>query len=71
MSFASNASTSSEYSSGLKPVEIVVAASWVDLRTRFPPNGGDIRYLKFQGVKSLIWGRNTWSAALDGISYPK
>ncbi|KAL9581077.1 MAG: hypothetical protein Q9212_004111 [Teloschistes hypoglaucus] len=51
--------------------EFVFAASWVDLRTRLPPSGADARYLQWQGVKSLIWGKNTWTAASDGIPFPK
>lgn len=53
------------------PREFVFAASWVDLRTRLPPSGADARYLQWQGVKSLIWGKNTWTAASDGIPFPK
>ena len=51
--------------------ELFFSASWVDLRTRFPPSGADTRYLQWQGVKGLIWGKNTWSAASDGIPFPK
>ena len=51
--------------------ELFFSASWVDLRTRFPPGSADTRYLQWQGVKGLIWGKNIWSAASDGIPFPK
>ena len=51
--------------------ELVYAASWVDLRTRFPPGSAETRYLQWQGVRGLVWGKNTWSAASDGIPFPK
>ncbi|KAI4180418.1 MAG: hypothetical protein L6R41_007250 [Letrouitia leprolyta] len=53
------------------PQNVVFAASWVDLRTRFPPDSAGSRYLQWQGVKGAIWGRGTWSAASDGIPFPK
>ncbi|KAL8715121.1 MAG: hypothetical protein Q9220_001078 [cf. Caloplaca sp. 1 TL-2023] len=64
-------STDSTRSAFALPDEMVFTASWVDLRTRFPPDSADARYLQFQGVKSLVWGTNTWSAASDGIPFPK
>ena len=51
--------------------ELLFAASWVDLRTRFPPGSSETRYLQWQGVRGLIWGKNVWSAASDGIPFPK
>ena len=51
--------------------ELIYAASWVDLRTRFPPGSSETRYLQWQGVRGLVWGKNTWSAASDGIPFPK
>ena len=51
--------------------ELLFAASWIDLRTRFPPGSSETRYLQWQGVRGLIWGKNTWSAASDGIPFPK
>lgn len=51
--------------------ELLFAASWVDLRTRFPPGTSETRYLQWQGVKGLIWGKDVWSAASDGIPFPK
>lgn len=51
--------------------ELLFAASWVDLRTRFPPGSSETRYLQWQGVRGLIWGKNTWSAASEGIPFPK
>ena len=51
--------------------ELIYAASWVDLRTRFPPGSLETRYLQWQGVRGLVWGQNTWSAASDGIPFPK
>lgn len=53
------------------PENVVYAASWVDLRTRFPPDITGTRYLQWQGVKGAVWGRGTWSAASDGIPFPK
>ena len=53
------------------PQNVVFAAAWIDLRTRFPPNSAATRYLQWQGVKGLVWGSNTWSAASDGIPFPK
>ncbi|KAI4255927.1 MAG: hypothetical protein L6R42_006489 [Xanthoria sp. 1 TBL-2021] len=64
-------SIDSEDTASGEPYEIVFAATWIDLRTRFPPDSAGTRYLRFQGVKSLIWGENTWSAASDGIPFPK
>lgn len=49
----------------------ITAASWIDLRTRFPASSAETRYLQFQGVNKLIWGKNTWSAGSDGIPFPK
>ena len=49
----------------------ITAASWIDLRTRFPASSEETRYLQFQGVNKLIWGKNTWSAASDGMPFPK
>ena len=54
-----------------EPHEIIFAASWVDLRTRFPPDSATSRYLQYQGVGGLILGKDRWSAASDGISFPK
>lgn len=51
------------------PNTMVFSASWIDLRTRFPPDSAATRYLQWQGVKSMVWGSNTWSA--DGIPFPK
>ncbi|KAL9001789.1 MAG: hypothetical protein Q9188_005246 [Gyalolechia gomerana] len=50
---------------------VVYAASWVDLRLRFPPDSAGSRYLQWQGVKRAVWGMDTWSAASDGITFPK
>ncbi|KAL8683299.1 MAG: hypothetical protein Q9186_000682 [Xanthomendoza sp. 1 TL-2023] len=65
------ASMSSEDSASGEPHEIVFSAAWIDLRTRFPPDPAGTRYLRYQGVNSLIWGQNTWSAGSDGIPFPK
>ena len=48
----------------------ITAATWIDLRTRFPASSEETRYLQFQGVKKLIWGKDMWSAASDGIPFP-
>ena len=53
------------------PSKIVFAASWIDLRTRFPPNSADTRYLQWQGVKGLIWGSGRWTDESQGIPFPK
>ena len=53
------------------PRSVVFAAAWFDLRTRFPPDSASARYLQWQGVKGAIWGSGTWSAASDGIPFPK
>ncbi|KAL8685881.1 MAG: hypothetical protein Q9218_007490 [Villophora microphyllina] len=53
------------------PENIVFAASWVDLRLKLPPSGAATRYLQWQGVQGLVWGKDTWSAASDGIPFPK
>lgn len=54
------------------PDESILAASWVDLRTRFPPDSdARVRYLQWQGVKGLVWGKNVWSAASDGVIFPR
>lgn len=54
-----------------EPHEIIFAASWVDLRTRFPPDFASSRYLQYQGIGGLILGKDRWSAASDGIPFPK
>ncbi|KAL8712504.1 MAG: hypothetical protein Q9220_003352 [cf. Caloplaca sp. 1 TL-2023] len=51
--------------------DVVFAASWVDLRVRFPPGSEGGRYLALQGVRGAVWGRGTWSAASDGVPFPK
>ncbi|CAF9938200.1 hypothetical protein IMSHALPRED_000716 [Imshaugia aleurites] len=38
------------------PQSVVFAATWIDLRTRFPPDSADARYLQWQGVKGAVWG---------------
>lgn len=54
------------------PGNVVFAAAWVDLRVRFPPDSGGSRYLQWQGVKgAAVWGIGTWSAASDGVPFPK
>lgn len=53
------------------PNTMVFAASWIDLRTRFPPNSKATRYLQWQGVKRMAWGSNTWSASSNGVPFPK
>ncbi|KAL8710028.1 MAG: hypothetical protein Q9220_005299 [cf. Caloplaca sp. 1 TL-2023] len=53
------------------PNEILFAASWIDLRTRFPPSSADIRWLQWQGVKGLIWGSGRWNAASEGVPFPR
>ncbi|KAL8735767.1 MAG: hypothetical protein Q9166_000630 [cf. Caloplaca sp. 2 TL-2023] len=50
---------------------IVFSASWVDLRTRFPPDSVGTRYLAWQGVKRLVWGTNTISLESDGVPFPR
>ena len=50
---------------------LAFGASWVDLRLRFPASSAGTRYLQFQGVKGLVWGTNTWSAASNGMPFPK
>ena len=47
------------------------AASWVDLRTRFPASARDTAYLHLQGVKGWVWGNEVWNAGSDGIPFPK
>ncbi|KAL8628928.1 hypothetical protein Q9189_005364 [Teloschistes chrysophthalmus] len=56
---------------GNGPEEMVMGAAWIDLRLRFPASSAATRYLVFQGVKGLIWGKDTWNAASDGIPFPK
>lgn len=53
------------------PMNLVFSASWIDLRTRFPPDSAAARYLQWQGVKRMVWGSDTWSAASDGIPFPR
>ncbi|KAL8656156.1 MAG: hypothetical protein Q9210_000441 [Variospora velana] len=53
------------------PQGIVFAASWIDLRRRFPPNSADTRYLQWQGVRGLIWGSGRWTAESQGVPFPK
>lgn len=64
-------STDWEDSLSGEPHEIIFSAAWIDLRTRFPPDPYGTRYLQYQGVKSLVWGKNTWSANSDGVPFPK
>ena len=51
--------------------EMIFGASWVDLRTRFPPDSKWARYLQWQGVNGRGWGRNTWSAASGGVPFSR
>ncbi|KAI4179394.1 MAG: hypothetical protein L6R41_007871 [Letrouitia leprolyta] len=51
------------------PSTVVFAAAWIDLRRRVPPNRVDARYLRLQGVKELLWGRNRWKS-LD-VPFPR
>lgn len=53
------------------PDRIVFAASWIDLRRRFPPNSASSRYLQWQGVRGLIWGSGRWTFESQGIPFPK
>ncbi|KAL8950682.1 MAG: hypothetical protein Q9222_003292 [Ikaeria aurantiellina] len=53
------------------PQNVVFAASWVDPRVSFPPGSEEVRYLSLQGVKGAVWGANTWSAASDGVPFPR
>lgn len=53
------------------PNTMVFAASWVDLRTRFPPDSAATRYLQWQGVKNMVWGSDTWSATSNGVPFPR
>lgn len=53
------------------PEKIVFAASWMDLRRRFPPNSADSKYLQWQGVRGLVWGSGRWTAESQGIPFPK
>lgn len=50
---------------------MIFAASWVDLRTKFPPSGRETRYLQWQGVQGLIFGKNVWRAALGDVPVPR
>ncbi|KAI4120956.1 MAG: hypothetical protein LQ338_006651 [Usnochroma carphineum] len=50
---------------------VVFAASWVDLRLKFPPDSAGTRYLQWQGLKRAIWGTDTWSAESNGIPFPR
>ena len=47
----------------------IMAASWVDLRTRFPVSAKEFRYLALQSVERLILGKDIWSAASDGVPW--
>ena len=47
--------------------DFIMAAIWIDLRTRFPASGKESRYLALQSVKRLILGKDVWSAASDGV----
>ncbi|KAL8692771.1 MAG: hypothetical protein Q9218_002278 [Villophora microphyllina] len=40
------------------PQTIAFAAAWIDLRTRLPPNGDEIRWLQWQNVRGVVWGMN-------------
>ncbi|KAL8727887.1 MAG: hypothetical protein Q9166_005764 [cf. Caloplaca sp. 2 TL-2023] len=51
------------------PERIVFAASWIDLRTRFPPNSAGARYLQWQGVKDTVWGKGSWSTESNGVPF--
>ncbi|KAL8786045.1 MAG: hypothetical protein Q9213_003028 [Squamulea squamosa] len=52
------------------PGTIVFAASWVDLRTRFPVSSEGMRYLAWQGVKRMVWGMNTLTVGSGGVPLP-
>ena len=49
----------------------IMAASWIDLRTRFPASGKESRYLALQSVKRLVLGKDLWSAASDGVPWAR
>ena len=51
------------------PENIIFAAAWYDLRTRFPPNSADARYLQWQGVNGAVWGKSSLNAASGGIPF--
>lgn len=53
------------------PEDMVFGAAWIDLRLRFPASSAATRYLMFQGVRGLVWGKETWNAGSDGIPFPK
>ena len=53
------------------PQMVVFAASWVDLRTRFPPDSTASRYLQLQGVKGLIWGKAYMERRIRWIPFSK
>ncbi|KAL8770405.1 MAG: hypothetical protein Q9209_003831 [Squamulea sp. 1 TL-2023] len=53
-----------------EPGTIVFAASWVDLRTRFPVSSEGMRYLAWQGVKRMVWGMNTLTVGSGGVPLP-
>ncbi|KAL8948160.1 MAG: hypothetical protein Q9222_005625 [Ikaeria aurantiellina] len=50
---------------------MIFAASWVDLRIRFPPDPTGSRYLQWQNVRGLVWGSDTWSAESNGLPFPR
>ncbi|KAL8823560.1 MAG: hypothetical protein Q9191_005748 [Dirinaria sp. TL-2023a] len=53
------------------PQNVVFAASWIDLRVRFPPNSAGSRYLGWQGVNRAVWGKDAWNAGSNGVPFPR
>ncbi|KAL8655768.1 MAG: hypothetical protein Q9226_002912 [Calogaya cf. arnoldii] len=53
------------------PQNVVFAATWIDLRERFPPDSAGSRYFAWQGMKGAVWGRYTWSVGSNGVPFPK
>lgn len=53
------------------PQIIAFAASWIDLRTRFPPSNAETRWLQWQNVRGFVWGANKLDLQSGAIPFPK
>ncbi|KAI4193870.1 MAG: hypothetical protein LQ350_008104 [Teloschistes chrysophthalmus] len=53
------------------PQSVVFAASWIDLRTRFPASSLETRWLQWQNVRGLVWGANKLNLQQGPLPFPK
>ncbi|KAL8968128.1 MAG: hypothetical protein Q9183_002609 [Haloplaca sp. 2 TL-2023] len=52
------------------PQTVAFAASWIDLRTRFPPGSAETAWLQWQGVRGLVWGSEKLDLSSGPVPFP-